>query len=163
MIKQTDARLDDNMHHIACAFDSLAYFRERYQGKPWTAVELQSAWNGALKSGLISPDKNHDGDLLDDGEGEIQNWQSLADYLGCALKYLGRFDQGAPERINNFALCAWHNDRTNSTHFVVGDKKPVEWDPIEGGSVTVREGYPMPLQKDGRGGLRIFKPLVPMV
>ena len=155
MIKQTDPRLDANMNHIACAFDSVAYFRERYQHKPWTAEELQAAWDGALKAGILSGDLNHDGDLLDAEEGEIQSWQGLADYLGCALKFLGKFAPGALEKYGNFVIAAWHNDRTGFTHFVVGDHKPVEWDPIEAGSITVREGYVK--------SLRIFQPLVPMV
>lgn len=163
MIKQTDPRLPPEANHFACAFDSIAYFREAYQGKPWSVEELASAWKGAILSGLISGDLNGSG-ILGDAPEElvIQSWQSIADYLGCALQYLGKFPQGAPERIGNFAVCAWHNDRTGFTHFVVGDSRPVEWDPIDGGSVTVREGYPMPLGAYGRGGLRIFKPLIPI-
>ena len=155
MIYQTDRRLDSNMNKIACAFDSLAYFRERYQGKPWTADELQSAWNGAISARIISPDTNHDGDLLDKGEGEIQDWQMLANHLGCAVQFLGIFPPNDPKRDGNFVIARWFNPRTNFRHFVVGDLKPVEWDPIIGGSVTVREGHV--------DSLRIFKPLVPMV
>jgi hypothetical protein len=86
MIYQTDKRLDDNMNHIACAFDSLAYFRERYQGKPWTADELQAAWNGAIAAKIISGDANHNGSLLDKGEGEIQDWQMLANHLILSVR-----------------------------------------------------------------------------
>ncbi len=155
MIYQTDRRLDANMHAIACAFDSLAYFRERYQSRPWTAEELQAAWDGAIKTGIITPDANRDGDLLDKGEGEITNWQTLADYLGCAVQFVGFFPPGAPERLGNFVIARWFNARTNFRHFVAGDLRPVEWDPIQGGSVTVREGVV--------DSLRIFKPLVRMV
>lgn len=155
MIYQTNLQLDANLRKIGCAFDSLAYFRERYQGKPWTVGTLQAAWDGALASKIISPDANHDGDLLDKGEGEIQDWQELADYLGCAVQFLGFFPPGAPERVGNFVIARWFNTRTNFRHFVVGDTRPVEWDPIEGGSVTVREGVV--------DSLRIFKPLVRMV
>ena len=154
MIYQTDRRLDSNMNHIACAFDSLAYFRERYQNRPWSAYELQAAWNGAIKTGIISPDANHDGDLLDRGEGEIQDWQMLADYLGCKVQFIGIFPPNAPERNGNFVIARWYNQRTGFRHFVVGDLRPVQWDPIEGGSVTVREGVV--------DSLRIFKPLVAM-
>jgi hypothetical protein len=155
MIYQTDRRLDADINAIGCAFDSMAYFRERYQHKPWTAEELQAAWDGAIATGIISPDANHDGDLLDKGEGEIQSWQALANYLGCAVQFLGFFPPGAPERVGNFVIARWFNPRTNFRHFVVGDLRPVEWDPIKGGSVTVREGAP--------DSLRIFKPLVAMV
>ena len=154
MIKQTDPRLSVDMNHIACAFDSLAYFRERYQGKPWTAEELLAAWNGAISAKIISGDLNGDGSLLGSGEGEIQDWQMLADYLGVKVQYLGKFAPNADERLGNFVIAGWFNPRTNFTHFVVGDLKPVEWDPIQGGSVTVREGYVK--------SLRIFKPMVSM-
>jgi len=154
MIYQTDRRLDKNMNAIACAFDSLAYFREKYQNKPWSAIELQAAWDGSLKTGLITPDANKDGDLLDKGEGEIKDWQMLADYLGCKVQFLGFFAPGAKERIGNFVIARWFNPRTNFRHFVVGDLRPVEWDPIQSGSVTVREGVV--------DSLRIFKPLVKM-
>ena len=155
MIYQTDRALDGDMNRIACAFDSLAYFRERYQHRPWSAYQLQAAWTGAIKSGIISPDLNHDGDLLDRGEGEIQDWQMLADFLGCKVKFMGFYPPNAPEREGNFVIARWFNARTNFRHFVVGDLRPVEWDPIQGGSVTVREGVV--------DSLRIFKPLVKMV
>lgn len=155
MIYQTDRRLDANMNAIACAFDCVAYFRERYQHRPWSAYALQSAWNGAVGSGIISPDKNNDGDLLDQGEGEIQDWQMLAEFLGCKLQFLGKFAPDAPERDGNFVIARWYNPRTKFRHFVVGDLKPVEWDPIQGGSVTVREGYV--------DSLRIFRPLVRII
>jgi len=154
MIYQTDRHLDSNMNHIACAFDSLAYFRERYQNRPWTAYQLQAAWDGALRTGIISPDANHDGDLLDQGEGDITNWQTLADYLGCKVKFLGIYPPNSLEKLGNFVIARWFNPRTNFRHFVVGDLRPVEWDPIQGGSVTVREGVV--------DSLRIFKPLIPM-
>lgn len=142
------------MNHIACAFDSLAYFREKYQHRPWSAEELQAAWDGAVKTGILTGDANKDGDLLDAGEGEIKDWQALADYLGVKVQYLGKFAPNADQRLGNFVIACWFNPRTNFRHFVVGDLKPVEWDPIAGGSVTVREGKVE--------SLRIFKPLVSM-
>jgi hypothetical protein len=155
MIYQTDRNLDANLNAIGCAFDSLAFFRERYQNIPWSASELQAAWDGALKLGIISPDANSDGDVLDNGEGEIQDWQLLANHLGCEVKFLGFYPPNAQERAGNFVIARWFNARTNFRHFVVGDTRPVEWDPIKGGSVTVREGVV--------DSLRIFTPLAEMV
>ena len=145
MIYQTQEP-DPNFEHVGCAFDSLAYAREKIQNKPWSIDELGAAWTGAKTAGLLDADYN------------ITDWQQLADFLGLPLQFLGHQALG-PIQPDQFAICAWHNDRTGFTHFVVGQQKPVEWDPIEGGSVTVREGYPMALQVDGSGGLRLFKVL----
>lgn len=157
MIYQTDIRLPKPLQKYGCAFTSLAYFREAYLCKPWSADELAAAWNGAIAGGLISGDLNGDGDFDDAGEAMIQNWQSLANYLRLPLQYVGKFGHDFPETPRkHFSICAWKNDRTNFTHFVVGSTKPVEFDPIYGGSVTVREGYPRPLDDQGNGGKRLF-------
>ncbi len=131
MIYQT-AVPDANFEHMGCAFDSLAYAREKYKRIPWTAVELAAAWNGARQEGIL------------DSEFNIADWQALANYLNLPLQFLGKFNlTDALPSGNLFIITTWHNDRTNFTHFVVGQAKPVEWDPIEGGSVTVAEGYPI--------------------
>jgi hypothetical protein len=141
MIKQTNPRLSPEMNHFACAFDCAAYFREAYQGKPWMTEELQTAWNDAIKSGIISGDLNHNGQLGDIAEElVIQDWQKLVDFLGCNLKFLRRDKPGTADP-ENFVIAEWFNPRTNFHHFVIGEKRPVEWDPIDDGSVTVREGY----------------------
>lgn len=156
MIYQTNPRLRPEMNHFACAFDSLAYFRERYQNKPWTEAELQAAWDGAIKSGLISGDLNNNGIMGDTPEElVIQDWQKLANYLGCAVQYLGKFTLDAPQWDGAFPIVQWYNRRTKFRHFVVGDRSPVQWDPIEGGSITVKEGVPL--------DVRLFKPLVAMI
>jgi hypothetical protein len=48
-------------------------------------------------------------------------------------------------------IAEWHNDNTGVTHFVVHaegviTREGVTYDPIEGGSRTVREGYPVSLR-----------------
>lgn len=143
MIYQTDKRLDDNLEHIGCAFDCVAYAREKYTTKRWTAEEFQAAWNGAIAAKIISGDSSGDGDLFDPGEGMIQDWGQLARFLGAPLQFIKRVDGPYIPDDNEFVITAWYNPRTKFTHFVVGMTKPVEWDPIEGGSVTVREGYPV--------------------
>lgn len=148
MIYQTQEP-DINFEHVGCAFDSMAYAREKFQSKPWTVEELSAAWTGAKAEGILDDDYN------------ITDWQKLIDYLGLPLQFRGHATVNLVLDPDEFAICAWHNDRTGFTHFVVGQTKPVEWDPIEGGSVTVREGYPMPLDPDtGAGGLRLFKVLI---
>lgn len=129
MIYQT-AMPDPNFEHVGCAFDSTAYGREKLLRKPWSVDELEAAWKGALSGSIL------------DANFVIQDWQELANFFQLPLKFLGRFDpDDGFDRSGKFIVAEWHNDRTNFDHFVVGESRPVEWDPIEGGSVTVREGY----------------------
>lgn len=141
MIFQTDKRMPIEHQHVGCAFNSVAFARELYLNKPWSADELAAAWNGAITVGFVSGDLNKSG-ILGDSPDElcIQNWQQIAEYLGAPLKYFGEFKPGSPERVGRYLLARWYNPTTKFNHFVVGDDKPVVWDPIEGGSRTVREG-----------------------
>jgi len=131
MIYQTDPDLNNDFEHVGCAFDCVAYAREKFTGYRWTADQLNSAWAGTLTAGILSSDF------------VIQDWNLLANFIGAPLHFVGRVDGPYIPGDNEFVITAWYNERTKFTHFVVGDTKPVEWDPIEGGSVTVREGSPV--------------------
>lgn len=155
MIYQNDPRIVTERPYLAkygCAFISLAYFRDRFLGQPWKLEALISAWDRALKAGVISGDLNLDGDLDDGGECEILDWTQLCKILGLPLiNVTGHFDPFDPMIKPFFSVCAWFNPKTQFTHFVVGTSRPVEFDPIAGGSRTVREGAPK------NNGLRIFE------
>lgn len=157
MIYQTDPRIQKARPYLAkygCAFLSLAYYREKYEGIPWHVDGLIEAWDEAMRSGVISGDLNNDGDYDDGGECEIQNWTRLCNVLGVRLRNIeGHFSIDDPLITGYYAICAWYNPITKFTHFVVGTKRPVEFDPIAGGSRTVREGAPK------KNGLRIFQRL----
>jgi hypothetical protein len=158
MVYQTDAKMPKSAQKYGCAFVSLAFYREMAGGKKWTSEELASAWQGAILKGLISGDLNHDGDMDEANEAIIQDWGQLARYLGCPLQYVGKVEQDDP-RIGTkgyYAISAWTNPANGFIHFVVGQHKPVIFDPIFPGSVTVRVGHPMDLTPDGRGGVRLF-------
>lgn len=162
MIFQTDRRLPAAMQKYGCAFTALAYYRERHQGKPWTADELGAAWTKAVALGIVTGDLNRDGDVDDSGEAEIRDWQALAQHLGLRLQYLGKFPLGHPTaaRADSFVLTSWTNPTNGFVHWVIGDKRPVEFDPISPGSVTVKVGVLCQLDAQGRGGLRVFRKLV---
>lgn len=155
MIYQNDpiiVKLCPEMAHYGCAFLSLAWYREHYLHLPWNASDLINSWWKARDKGIISGDLNGDGDTDDGGECEIQDWTELCNILGVRMQNIpGHFSPCDPIARGNYSICAWYNPNTKFTHFVVGTKKPVEFDPISGGSRTVREGYPDPR------GLRIFK------
>jgi hypothetical protein len=161
MIFQTDKLLPSAMQKYGCAFSALAYYRQRYQGKPWTASELGAAWTKAIVLGIVSGDLNHDGDLDDAREAEIQDWKALVTHLDLRLEYLGKFPQGHPtaSRPDSFVITSWTNPANGFVHWVIGDKRPVEFDPIFPGSQTVKNGILCQLDEKGRGGLRVFKKL----
>ena len=141
MIFQTDSRLDPSFNKYGCLFDCHAWYREAGMGQPWTAEALDAAWMEAVQRGII------------DHQFVLQKPQALCDFLGLNLKVLTRIDENGIESTHfpidtaivggMFAITEWHNDRTGFTHFVLGAAKPVVFDPIEGGSVTVAEGYPV--------------------
>jgi hypothetical protein len=156
MVAQNDPRLCPELHKYGCYFLSLAYYREKYQGVAWTADDLNKAWYKAKALGYVTGDLNHDGDTDDQGELEILNPDSLCILLGIGLKikkHIGdnwrlttHFPLGSPEADGCFVITAWYNPATKFTHFVVGSTKPVEFDPIAGGSRTVRDGFPQSIR-----------------
>lgn len=145
MFYQTDRTLDPRIQKYGCYFLCLAYFREKHLRYKWSAMELDTLWADAIKAGIISGDLNNDGDFDDGGELEILQPQQLCRLMGLPLKYVdGHFPLGDPETLapDRFVITAWFNPATQYTHFVVGSKRPVEYDPIKWGSRTVREGEP---------------------
>lgn len=142
MIYQTNGEETLEFNHVGCLYDDHAYARELYLGKPWAAQELKKSWVDAIAKGIVSGDLNHNGRLGDDpNELLIQNWDDLAKHTGSPLKFFGQFPPGAPEKTGRYIIARWFNPNTGFRHFVVGDEKPPVWDPIEGGSRTVREGH----------------------
>lgn len=164
MVKQDNHLLAGWIQHYGCAGNGLAAYRELVMGNPWGVHEWGSAMHLAVHKGIISGDLNGDGDMDDPAESLIQDYQRLADHFSLPLKYLGKFDQTDVDKFSGpgyWVLVSWYNPRTKFIHWVIGNKRPVQSDSISGGSVTVAEGAPYPLQKDKDGnligGIRVFK------
>lgn len=143
MIYQTNRKLSKYFNRYGCLFTSIAYARPFLGGKDWTAQELQEKWNKALKEGILSGDLNNDGDFDDAKELEIQDYPRLLKLLEVPLEWIPGHHNPAMALVGPlFAVGAFFNPRTKFTHFAVVDHtKKVIFDPIEGGSVTCREGY----------------------
>lgn len=134
------------------------YFRAKYQNEPMDIQAINNAWRSARKLGIINPPTHKTAPL------EISDWQRLVNLIGAKLTVMyhtapdGSLTTHWPIDTVIPAGCwgfyAWYNPRTNFTHFVVGKSRPVEYDPIAGGSITVKEGYPK------AGGLRLFHAMI---
>ena len=102
---------------------------------------LNGIWQKAMELGIISGDKNHDGDFDDDGEAEIQNVTRLAkDFFNLKVKYDGvhhKADEAIPSTVKIVIGQYWWK----GGHFVLLDKsKKVTFDSY-GKSNTVKNGY----------------------
>jgi hypothetical protein len=154
MVYQTDPYIRKNcleLYKYGCAVLSTAYYGEKYQKIIWTPQKLIDVWLAARAVRIITGDLNMDGDTDDIGECEIVDWKGLCGLLKLNLEPIpGHFSPKVANQADYYSICAWFNPNTKFTHFVVGTEKPVEFDPIMGGSKTVKEGAPK------QDGLRIF-------
>lgn len=105
------------------------------------AQRLNGIWAKAVEDGIISGDINHDGDVDDDGEAEIQKATELArKYFNLNLRYDGIHHDGKELIPSNVKLVIgqyWFR----SGHFVlINRSKKVTFDSY-GKSNTVKNGY----------------------
>lgn len=139
-INQADSRLLGVIQSYGCYFLTLAQASPVvYQGDEG-CQRLNGIWAKATDLGIISGDVNHDGDLDDDGEAEIQNATELAHLLGLKVKYDG-IHHGANEVIPPTVKVVIGQYWWRSGHFVLLNKsKKVTYDSY-GKSNTVKNGY----------------------
>jgi hypothetical protein len=148
---QNDPELE-NIVHMACRFDAIAYSREVLLGKPWTLGELVDAWVGAKNRKIIN-DKNV---IVDDG--------ALFEYLKVPLRTIPVGVLGMPTVTDGDGVLRvapatspidgtkyWVLERWfwQQSHFVKGCGFPgvsAEYDPIVGGSLTRKNGTCMDLR-----------------
>jgi len=159
MYRQNDPTAPFDFQHYSCLFTSLLYSRPALGGKDWAIDEAVEAWEQCRALGIISGDLNGDGDYDDQGEDEIQRYSQLftllklplevmpASALKMPLNAAGRvLPAKVPLGPDYWVIEAWH---WKITHFVVNDgtgKKPVRFDPIRNGSLTVKNGIPESLR-----------------
>ena len=102
---------------------------------------LNGIWAKATEEGIISGDINHDGDVDDDGEAEIQKAEKLAQkYFNLNVRYDNvhhKADEAIPSNVKLVIGQYWWR----SGHFVLINKsKKVTFDSY-GKSNTVKNGY----------------------
>lgn len=139
-INQADSRLLVVIQHYGCYFLTLAEASPVVFKGDEGCQRLNGIWSKATDLGIISGDINHDGDLDDDGEAEIQDATAVAKMLGLKVKYDG-IHHDASEPIPANVLVVIGQYWWVSGHFVLLNKsKKVTFDSY-GKSNTVKNGY----------------------
>ena len=140
-INQADSRLISPIQSYGCYFLTLAQASPIvFQGDEG-CQRLNGIWVKAMELGIISGDINHDGDVDDDGEAEIQDVTLLAQkFFNLKVKYDGihhKADEAIPASVKLVIGQYWWR----SGHFVLLNKsKKVTFDSY-GKSNTVKNGY----------------------
>ena len=139
-INQADSRLLNVEQSYGCYFLTLAQASSIvFQGDEG-CQRLNGIWAKAVDLGIISGDINHDGDLDDDGEAEIQDATALARMFGLKVHYDGQH-HGADEKIPSNVKIVIGQYWYKGGHFVLLNKsKKVTFDSY-GKSNTVKNGY----------------------
>ena len=139
-INQADSRLLTVIQHYGCYFLTLAEASPIVFKGDEGCQRLNGIWAKATDLGYISGDINHDGDLDDDGEAEIQDATAVAKMLGLNVKYDGKHHD-ASEAIPANVVVVIGQYWWRSGHFVLLNKsKKVTFDSY-GKSNTVKNGY----------------------
>ena len=141
MIYENDGKLDPDLAAIGCYAECIAIYHPDI-----TDDEMNAAWEKAKQVHYV------------DDDGTLNNPQGFVNILGYPLNL--RLDSNGsshypldtpldPETMH--IIAQWHNDATGFTHFVVHatgniSRAGVTYDPIQGGSRTVREGVPVSLR-----------------
>ena len=139
-ITQSDSRLIKPIQTYGCYFLTLAQASPIIFKEDEGCQRLNGIWVKATELGIISGDINHDGDVDDDGEAEIQNASALAKMLGLNVRYDGvhhKADEAIPANVKLVIGQFWWK----GGHFVLLNKsKKVTFDSY-GKSNTVKNGY----------------------
>lgn len=139
-INQADPRLLSVIQSYGCYFLTIAEASPIVFKGDEGCQRLNGIWAKAVDKGIISGDINHDGDLDDDGEAEIQNATALAKMFDLNVKYDGihhNADEAIPANVVIVIGQYWYH----GGHFVLLNKsKKVTFDSY-GKSNTVKNGY----------------------
>ena len=130
MIYQTDGEFEPGIQHFGCYFLSLLWQLDR--------LFVLAIMDHKIIESIYNHEKS-DQDMAT--EAYIQNPQGLVDFVAPGkVKFIGKAVSGYPVQPNEFAIQCWYNPATDFHHFVAEVDGSVGYDPIAGGSRTVREG-----------------------
>jgi len=127
---QNDPEFPEVVQEDGCYFMSICFHLNRVFGTPvfdyQPLIDLFDA-------------EQHSDDILDDAT--IKNPQQLCDDVAPGkVRFLGIYAASYEANPNQFEIQCWHRETTNFNHFVAALNGKVVYDPIRGGSLTVKEG-----------------------
>ena len=138
MIFQTDDEFEPDIQKYGCYFLSLLWQFNRLLGAP----ALDHKVIEVIYNTCEHTDANNNGVTDMAPEAFIADPQGVCDFLAPGrVHFVGKVSAAYVCHPGEFAIQAWYNPATKFTHFVAeGPDGRVAYDPIEGGSRTVREG-----------------------
>lgn len=138
MIYQTDSEFEPDIQHFGCYFLSLLYQLNRLLGTP----EFDHKIIEVIYNTCQHTDANNNGVTDMNPECFIADPQGVVDYIVPGkVKFLYKQTADYVCQSEEFEVQTWYNPATQFTHFVAGLAGAVIYDPIQGGSRTVREGH----------------------
>jgi hypothetical protein len=138
MIYQTDSEFEPDINKYGCYFLSLMWQMNRFLRVP----PMEHKIIEVIYNNCKHVDANNNGVNDMDTECFISDPQGLVDYVAKdKVLFIGKKTKNYTCAKGQFAIQSWYNPNTKFTHFVAeGDDGKVGYDPIRGGSKTVREG-----------------------
>ena len=138
MIFQTDSEFEPDIQHYGCYFLSLLWQLNRLLGVP----SLDHKVIEIIYNDCEHTDANNNGVTDMAPEAFIADPQGVVDFIAPGkVHFVGKQDKAYQCQPGEFAVQAWYNPATDFHHFVAeGSDGGVGYDPIQGGSRTVREG-----------------------
>jgi hypothetical protein len=138
MIYQTDDEFEPDIKKYGCYFMSLLWQLNRFIGIP----QLDHKIIEVIYNSDKHCDANNNGVTDMNAECFIADPQGLVDFIAKGkILFIGKKESNYTCKPKEFAIQCWYNPSTKFTHFVAeGDNGKVGYDPIKGGSRTVREG-----------------------
>lgn len=138
MIYQTDDEFEPDIQHYGCYFLSLMWQLNRLFGVP----ELTHKVIELIYATEQHCDANNNGVTDMNPEAFIADPQGVVDYVVPGkVRFIGAFSAPYAITPKQFEIQRWYNPNTKFYHFVAAINGVVAYDPIEGGSRTVREGH----------------------
>ena len=138
MIFQTDSEFEPDIQHYGCYFLSLLWQLNRLLGVP----SLDHKVVEVIYNDCKHTDANNNGVTDMAPEAFIADPQGVVDFIAPGkVHFVGKQDKAYQCQPGEFAVQCWYNPATDFHHFVAeGSDGGVGYDPIQGGSRTVREG-----------------------
>jgi hypothetical protein len=138
MVYQTDSEFEPDIQKYGCYFLSLLFQLNRLFGTP----SLDHKVIEVIYNDCEHTDANNNGVTDMAPEAFISDPQGVLDFIvpGKA-QFVGMGGKDHLCQNGEFAIQCWYNPNTKFHHFVAELDGRVGYDPIEGGSRTVREGF----------------------